>query len=82
MANYEIALTKGSEHIWPIWLKVGLFSAERGGKAHFDIRARPLFLLYLFLPGILKFWVSIEKDVISVCYYGFIKCPYRRNIND
>jgi len=76
--NIERALSRGDRFTWPIWLKVGLFRVKRGGKASFDMRARPLFLLYLFVPGLCKFWVSLEKDVISVCYLDFIKMPKRR----
>ncbi len=74
--NLEFALHKGNKHQWPVWMKVGLFKAVNG-RVRFTFRARPLYLMYIYIPYLLKFWVSIEKDVISVMYSAFMKMGKR-----
>ena len=69
--KYEYFLTKGDFRTWPIRFKAGLFRAGEG-RLRFSFRFRPLFLAYIYIPFILKFWLSIERDVISVMYCGFI----------
>lgn len=58
----------------PMFLKVGLFKAA-DGKISLNIRTRPLFLIYLFIPKILKFWFSIECEVFSIWYLELFKYP-------
>ena len=76
--KYETIITKGSacDGVWPIWFKVGLFRAGKGkwgGKFDLVVKVRPMVIIYLYVPRVLKFWLSIERDVISVAYGGFIK---------
>jgi len=70
----------GSETSWPVWFKVGLFRANKNDKFGFSIRFKPLFLIYLFVPGRFKFWLSIEKRVKSLWYNTFIDCGIKRTI--
>jgi len=73
----ELVLLRGDKRFWPTWLKIGLFRAT-DNKFRFVVRIRPLYLLYVYIPKLFKFWFSIERDVISICYLGFIKMPERK----
>ncbi len=70
--KFERNITRGNREHWPITLKVGLFRATEK-VFHADLRIRPLWLAYLYIPKLFKFWLSLEKDVASVYYLGFIK---------
>lgn len=75
----EYQLVNGSKYEWPIIFKLGIFRTDKKGKFRINFRVRPLFLFYVFIPGIVKFWMSVEKNVISVMYLGFLECGDKRN---
>ena len=75
--THELVLLRGGKKVWPTWLKIGLFRAT-DTKFRIVVKIRPLYLLYVYIPRLFKLWLSIEKDVISTCYLGFIKMPERK----
>ena len=85
--RWERFVTKGNETTWPIRFKIGLFRTRspsfvfvtwvRHGGC--NARKRPaLFWVYLRIPYLFTFWVSFEKDVISICYCDFLGMPPRK----
>ena len=74
----EATLTKGNKENWPVKFKFGLFQTKENGKFRLSLKFCPLFLLYFFIPRLLKFWLSFEKDIISVYFLDFIKMPERK----
>lgn len=58
----------------PMIFKVGIFKAAKGNLG-FCIRTKPLFLIYLFVPNLFKFWLSIECEVFSIWYLELVKYP-------
>lgn len=84
--KFERIIKKGTSREWPTKLKMGLFRAGKG-KPSLALLCRPLFrqcwwppifLFYVYIPYLLKFWFSVERDVISVSYLGFLKMPERK----
>jgi len=73
--KFRLFLTKGNRDGWPIRLVFGLFKSRKG-KAQFVLTCRTggiaNYLFYVNIPHLFQIWISLEKQILSTCFCGFI----------